>query len=75
MTTETFPLRRIVTSVDDRGRSFIGIDGPPAEAVEFGFGAGLFEIWTDVVGPLDRKSSADAGAGRIDSVRRRAERR
>ena len=45
MAAEKSTLRRLVTRVNDKGRSFIGLDGPPAEAIEFSFGAGLFEIW------------------------------
>jgi hypothetical protein len=65
MAAEKSTLRRIVTRVNDQGRSFIGIDGPPAEAIEFGFGAGLFEIWTDAAGTLDRTGSDDAGGSPI----------
>jgi len=65
MSEDKFPARRVVTRVNERGRSVIGIDGPPAEAIRFPFGAGLFEIWTDLAGPLDRESTADAGAGPI----------
>jgi hypothetical protein len=60
-----FSARRIVTRVNERGRSIIGVDGPPAEVVQFPFGAGLFEIWTDLAGPLDRRSAADGGKGPI----------
>jgi hypothetical protein len=65
MAAEKSTLRRIVTRVNDQGRSFVGIDGPPAEAIEFDFGAALFEIWTDAAGPLDRSGSYDAGGGPI----------
>ena len=60
-----FPLRRVVTRANEKGRSVIGIDSPPAEVIEFAVGGGLFEIWTDFAGPLDRKSTADAGCGPI----------
>lgn len=65
MTSETPSLRRVVTRIGEQGRSVIGIDGPPAEVIEFGLGGGLQEIWTDLTGPLDRKGSADSGAGPI----------
>jgi mannose-6-phosphate isomerase-like protein (cupin superfamily) len=65
MAAEKSTLRRIVTRVNEQGRSFVGIDGPPAEGIEFDFGAGLFEIWTDAAGPLDRSASDDAGGGPI----------
>ena len=65
MAEEKFSGRRIVTRVNEQGRSVIGIDGAPAETIEFALGGGLYEIWTDLAGPLDRKGSVDAGAGPI----------
>ena len=47
-------LRRIVTCVDDGGRSRVAIDGPPDAVLEFGPGTGLYEIWTDDGATLDR---------------------
>ena len=60
-----FSGRRVVTRLNEQGRSVIGLDGPPAETIEFSLGGGLHEIWTDPAGPLDRKSVADWGAGPI----------
>jgi molybdopterin converting factor small subunit len=57
--------RRVVTRMNEQGRSVIGLDGPPAETIEFSLGGGLQEIWTDPAGPLDRKSLADLGAGPV----------
>lgn len=56
-------LRRIVTANKDSGRSYILIDGPPAEAHEL---ASLHEIWTDAVsGPLDPSQTDDRGRGKV----------
>ena len=65
MTEAKFSGRRIVTRINEQGRSVIGLDGPPAETIEFALGGGLHEIWTDLAGPLDRKSLSDLGAGPI----------
>jgi mannose-6-phosphate isomerase-like protein (cupin superfamily) len=65
MSKEKFSARRVVTRINEQGRSVIGIDGPPAETIEFALGGGLHEIWTDLAGPLDRKGSTDSGAGPI----------
>jgi len=38
-----FSGRRVVTRINEQGRSVIGLDGPPAEAIEFSLGGGLYE--------------------------------
>lgn len=40
-------LRRIITGVDDQGRSDVSVDGPPSALIEWDGGSGLYEIWTD----------------------------
>ncbi len=56
-------LRRIVTCNDERGRSRIMIDGPPAQVHSV---ASLHEIWTDAAsGPLDATVSEDLGKGEV----------
>ncbi len=56
-------LRRIVTGNDENGRSFILIDGPPAESHEV---ASLHEIWTDAAsGRIDPVETEDRGKGKV----------
>jgi mannose-6-phosphate isomerase-like protein (cupin superfamily) len=40
-------LRRIITGLDDDGRSVVAVDGPPSTVLEWEGGSGLYEIWTD----------------------------
>lgn len=49
-------LRRVVTGVAN-GRSAVVLDGPPATAIEFQPGVGLYEIWTDPGGALIREGA------------------
>jgi hypothetical protein len=44
MTEAKFSGRRVVTRMNEQGRSVIGLDGPPAETIEFSLGGGLHEI-------------------------------
>lgn len=50
-----FQLRRIVTGINGESRSVVTIDGPPDPFVEFAPDTGLYEIWTDHGGALDRR--------------------
>ncbi len=54
-------LRRIVTGINAQGQSSIILDGPPDPVIEFAPGTGLYEIWTDHGGALDREASASEG--------------
>ena len=54
-------LRRIVTGVNEAGRSIVAIDGPAHPKMEFPGGTGLHEIWTDAGGALDRRAG-EAGS-------------
>ena len=57
-------LRRIVTANDADGKSYIMIDGGPADEFRTGDLGGLLEIWHDQVsGPLDATTCEDKGAG------------
>lgn len=40
-------LRRVVTGLNDQGKSIVAIDGPPSPYIEWDDVSGLFEIWTD----------------------------
>lgn len=55
----TRALRRIVTGIVD-GRSIVALDGPPQPSMEFAPGVGLYEIWTDGGGALDRTARPQA---------------
>lgn len=59
-------LRRIITAVNAVGKSTVALDGPPAPIMEFGSGAGLYEIWTDVAGALDRRSTGNFDTGPVN---------
>ena len=50
-------LRRIVTGINENGKSIVALDGPPDPVMEFNAGTGLYEIWTTLEGALDRRSS------------------
>lgn len=56
-------LRRIVTGIDGEGRSMVALDGPPGPVLEYGSGAGLYEIWTDDGVPLRRAAEPVDAAG------------
>lgn len=57
-------LRRVVTRNDD-GHSSIALDGPPSDFIEFAPGVGLYEIWTDSGGPLNRRDLPNAVLGAV----------
>jgi hypothetical protein len=59
-----FSGRRVVTRMNDQGRSLIGLDGPRRNDRILARRRSPRE-WTDLAGPLDRKSLADLGAGPI----------
>ncbi len=52
-------LRRIVTGVDDDGRSVVQIDDHLPNRLLFDEYAGLHEVWTDPGDPLDRADNKD----------------
>jgi len=52
-------LRRVVTGIDDSGKSYVAIDGPGAGIIEEG-GAGLAEIWVTDATPADNAPKGDA---------------
>lgn len=58
MSTDDFAtrLRRVITGIDAGGQSIVTFDGPASPTIAFGGGAGLFEIWTDEGGTLDRRA-------------------
>lgn len=58
-------LRRVITAVNSAGRSYVAHDGPPDPALEFATGTGLYEIWTDIAGELDRGSSSGFDFGPV----------
>ncbi len=59
-------LRRVVTCVDENGRSKIMIDGGPATDFLQGDLGGLSEIWHDAAsGPLDAAPGDDLGKGQV----------
>ena len=51
-------LRRVITGVNTAGRSMVVHDGPADPRIEYANGTGLYEIWTDLAGPLDRHATA-----------------
>ncbi len=52
-------LRRVVTGVDASGKSYVAIDGPPAEVIGSAR-SGLGEIWVTDGAPADNATSGDA---------------
>ena len=58
-------LRRIITALDSDGRSFVSIDGPPGEVIEWRKDEGLYEIWTDAGGALIRQDGIDLAAAPV----------
>lgn len=58
-------LRRVITALNNAEQSIAMIDGPPAETLEWDNGGGLYEIWTDVGGPLSRVDPVDRGSGDV----------
>jgi hypothetical protein len=52
-------LRRVITGIDDSGKSYVAIDGPGAGIIEEG-GAGLAEIWVSDTTPADNAVKGDA---------------
>jgi hypothetical protein len=65
MSARASALRRIITAVNAAGKSFVAHDGPPDPALEFATGTGLYEIWTDAGGELDRQSTANFDTGPV----------
>ena len=58
-------LRRVITGIDDDGKSTIILDGPPSSTIGDLTSGGLFEIWEDAAsGPLDPAAREDLGAKR-----------
>lgn len=57
-------LRRVVTGLDDAGRSVIFIDDNGAASSEIGV-SGLYEIWSDRGEAMDRRDRTDRGAGDV----------
>ena len=51
-------MRRIVTGHNERGKSVIKIDGPPARSIGEEIG-GLFELWNEDGNTIDTKGSID----------------
>lgn len=58
-------LRRVITGQNAQGRSYVAIDGPPAEVLPFSEMAGLHEIWTLLPGPFRRTEATDRGKGKV----------
>lgn len=58
-------LRRVITGLAPDGRSFACFDGPPAATLEWPGGDGLYEIWTDPGGSVDRQDRQDRGVGPV----------
>jgi hypothetical protein len=52
-------LRRVVTGIDASGKSYIAIDGPPANIREGG-GRGAAEFWATDATPADNAAPGDA---------------
>lgn len=52
-------LHRVITGLDDAGRSIVSVEGPPGAVYEWPDGGGLYEIWADVGSSLDRRAQAD----------------
>jgi len=57
-------LRRVVTGIDDSGKSYAAIDGPGAGVIEEG-GAGLAEVWVTDTTPADNAAKGDAAAWKM----------
>ena len=51
-------MRRIITGHNQKGKSVITIDGPPARSIGEDVG-GLFEIWNTNGSPIDSRDSHD----------------
>lgn len=58
-------LRRIVTGQNAEGRSYVVLDGPPAEVLALRGHEGVQEIWTLPPGPLSRTEKVDRGKGKV----------
>lgn len=65
MTNPSTKLRRIITGQNAANRSYVAIDGGPAEVLPFSEEAGLQEIWTLLPGALNRSETTDRGKGRV----------
>lgn len=58
-------LYRVVTGLDENGRSVVALEGPPGAVYQWPDGGGLYEIWADAGGPLNRHARVDLAQGPV----------
>lgn len=58
-------LHRVITGLDENNQSIVTLEGPPGAIYQWPDGGGLYEIWGDACGPLNRHARVDQAQGPV----------